>query len=640
MTPDISRATKTGHFNLLPTASGPSGSVLIWFSTALLYGSALFLASVLISAYAVVGGRPANAEAVRIDSLLVNGVDQHHSMSDVIDVTESRLSNSGLVKSVPIFEYSVGTKELIPFGNVLKICSADSPGFKRYPRTEFLSRWQNGPQFLKGVDCSEMSVTWDFGQVWLYVFAVSSRSGVDYAKLERVFDYLGRSVSPYLEFVGKGRDGLRSFLWVFDVKLSRRHYAVNQNPSTLRVYNPLRTKQRGIGSLCRFFGLLSNCEKRQKDGPRCRSVWPSEKAVPTWRVPFGILNVALGMIGIRWSGESALTSLFGFLCESLGVIFILNGYVDCQSENKRESKQVFQHGGTIVLQKCLTRLYFCSTAIDMANVLNIDKQIAVIGALAEGSSIRSIERMTGMHRDTVMRLGVKVGQGCATLLDAKMRDLPCQYLQFDEIWGFIGKKQRNLLVDDDEAEYGDVWTFCAIDADTKLVPAFRCGKRDAVTANAFVDDVASRMSTRVQVTTDALRLYVEAIERGFGDDVDYGRVIKTYAHDDSIHPERRYSAPEIVTTEKEIVHGNPDMELAPTSHIERLNGTTRLHMRRLTRLTYAFSKKLEHFKAAAALHFAYYNLVKRHGMLRCTPAMAAGVEQTFLSVGDLVEASA
>jgi len=275
----------------------------------------------------------------------------------------------------------------------------------------------------------------------------------------------------------------------------------------------------------------------------------------------------------------------------------------------------------------------------MANVLNTDKQIAVIGALAEGSSIRSIERVTGIHRDTIMRLGVRVGQGCATLLDAKMRDLPCHHLQFDEIWGFIGKKQRNLLVDDDETQYGDVWTFCAIDAETKLVPTFRCGKRDAVTANAFVEDVVSRMRTRVQVTTDALRLYVEAIERGFGADVDYGRVIKTYAHDDSIHPERRYSAPEIVTTEKELVNGHPDMELASTSHIERLNGTTRLHMRRLTRLTYAFSKKLENFKAAAALHFAYYNLVKRHGTLRCTPAMAAGVEQGFWSVGDLVEAA-
>jgi len=348
--------------------------------------------------------------------------------------------------------------------------------------------------------------------------------------------------------------------------------------------------------------------------------------------------------GHRFSGSILL--IIGFSCDILAHVILGIGCLPwdwwrCLHDGQEHSQREYlHHDATIVLQKYLTQLYSCSTVIDMANVLNTDKQIAIIGALAEGSSIRSIERITGVHRDTIMRLGVKVGRGCATLLDSKMRDLPCRHLQFDEIWGFIGKKQRNLLVDDDETQFGDVWTFCAIDAEPKLVPSFRCGKRDAVTTNAFVEDVASRMRTRVQVTTDALRLYVEAIERGFGADVDYGRVIKTYAHDDSIHPERRYSAPEIVTTEKEIVNGNPDMELASTSHVERLNGTTRLHMRRLTRLTYAFSKKLENFKAAAALHFAYYNFVKRHGTLRCTPAMAAGVEQSFWSVGDLVEASA
>jgi hypothetical protein len=151
----------------------------------------------------------------------------------------------------------------------------------------------------------------------------------------------------------------------------------------------------------------------------------------------------------------------------------------------------------------------------MANVLSADKQIAVIGALAEGSSIRSIERITSVHRDTIMRLGVKVGQGCAMLLGAKMRDLPCRRLEFDEIWGFIGKKQKHLLADD-SPEYGDVWTFCAIDADTKLVPWFKCGKRDLPTAKAFVSDVASRMINRVQISADALRAYVDAIEQVFG----------------------------------------------------------------------------------------------------------------------------
>lgn len=264
----------------------------------------------------------------------------------------------------------------------------------------------------------------------------------------------------------------------------------------------------------------------------------------------------------------------------------------------------------------------------MANVLDREKQVAVISALAEGSSIRSIERITGVHRDTIMRLGVRVGQGCAVLLDEKMRDLPCRHLQFDEVWGFIGKKERHVRPDDDP-QYGNVWTFCAIDSDTKLVPAFKVGKRDLETASAFVEDVASRLRNRVQISSDALRAYVEAIELSFGADVDFAQIVKTYTHDDSIQPDRRYSAPEFVIEEKRAVIGRPNLSLASTSHVERLNGTTRLHMRRLTRLTYAFSKRLENFEAAVALHFAYYNLVKRHGTLRCTPAMAAGVETGF-----------
>lgn len=273
----------------------------------------------------------------------------------------------------------------------------------------------------------------------------------------------------------------------------------------------------------------------------------------------------------------------------------------------------------------------------MANVLNMDKQIAVISMLAEGCSLRAIERITGVHRDTTMRLGVKVGKGCASLLDKKMRDLDCHYLQFDEIWGFIGKKEKHCTIDDNP-ELGDVWTFCAVDADTKLVPSFKVGKRDHTTANAFVQDVASRMKNRVQISTDALRAYVAAVEKAFGADVDYGQIVKTYTHDVSISPDHRYSAPEIVTTERKVIAGTPDMRLVSTSYIERLNATTRLHMRRLTRLTLAFSKKLENFEAAVALHFAYYNLVKRHKTIRCTPAMEAGIERDFWSVGQLIEA--
>jgi len=273
----------------------------------------------------------------------------------------------------------------------------------------------------------------------------------------------------------------------------------------------------------------------------------------------------------------------------------------------------------------------------MANVLSAEKKTAIIAALAEGSSIRSIERITGVHRDTIMRLGVRVGKGCELLLDSKMQDLGCNYLQLDEVWGFIGKKERHCSVDDNP-EFGDVWTFCAIDSETKLVPSFKCGKRTAETANEFVQDIASRIRNRVQISTDAMGAYAEAVERSFGADVDYGQIVKVYVHDAAQHPERKYSAPSFASAIRRPIVGNPDMELVSTSYVERLNATTRLHVKRLSRLTLAFSKKLENFKAAVALHFAYYNLVRRHNTLRCTPAMAAGVEKDFWTVENLVEA--
>lgn len=273
----------------------------------------------------------------------------------------------------------------------------------------------------------------------------------------------------------------------------------------------------------------------------------------------------------------------------------------------------------------------------MANILPKDKQIMIVSALAEGSGIRSIERITGVHRDTVMRLGVKVGQGCAKLLDDKMRNLPCQYIQFDEIWGFVGKKQRRVAPEDNP-KLGDVWTFCAIDADTKLVPSFKVGKRDMATANAFVSDVAKRLTNRVQISADGLKAYVDSVEQVFGTDVDFAQIIKTYIADGNQSPERKYSPSRIANAEKIKIMGNPNANLVSTSYIERLNATTRHHMRRLTRLTLAFSKKFENFEAAVALHFAYYNFVKMHKTIRCTPAMAAGVEKSLWNVGELLEA--
>lgn len=273
----------------------------------------------------------------------------------------------------------------------------------------------------------------------------------------------------------------------------------------------------------------------------------------------------------------------------------------------------------------------------MSNTLKPEKQAVVISALSEGTSIRSIERMTGIHRDTIMRLGVRVGQGCQRIMDAKMHDLCCKLLQLDEIWGFIGKKQRNVC-DKDRLGMGDVWTFVAIDADTKLVPTYRVGKRDGETANAFVKDVSGRLKNRVQISSDALRAYVEAVEQGFGGEVDYGQIVKAYS---ASEPQPgRYSPPQLVSVDKMVIVGNPDRKAISTSYIERQNLTMRMHMRRLTRLTNAFSKKLENFKAAVALHFGYYNFVKIHKTLRCTPAMAAGIERSFWTVPDLIERTA
>jgi IS1 family transposase len=342
----------------------------------------------------------------------------------------------------------------------------------------------------------------------------------------------------------------------------------------------------------------------------------------------------------RWVGGGlALVGYLGF-CTSLVSLFIdrlpWEWLQWLQYEDEHSQNEVF-HGSQLYYRKFLTDYTLCTTVNDMANVLPKDKQIAVIGALAEGSSIRSIERITGVHRDTIMRLGVKIGKGCAMLLDSKMQDLDCNYLQLDELWGFIGKKERHCSVDD-SPEFGDVWTFCAIDSETKLVPSFRCGKRTHELATEFAMDIAGRMRHRVQVSTDAMHSYIGAMELAFGADVDYGQCVKVYVHDAAEHPERKYSAPSFASAYRRPITGNPEMGRVSTSHVERLNATTRLHVKRLNRLTLAFSKKLENFQAAVGLHFAYYNFVLRHGTLRCTPAMAAGIERDFWSVADLVEA--
>jgi IS1 family transposase len=419
--------------------------------------------------------------------------------------------------------------------------------------------------------------------------------------------------------------------WCLDVTAQRFNIHPLAHPGFLYFYR----LERRLGRLSSFTGLPNNRPKGEEQPPRRNTFGPCYEFVPPLRFLFALLCL-ISAVAINGYGHG----LIRFLCISCILCcgwLILGGHrYWCQDEDGKYRER--SHTDKIVTQKLLTSAYYRNTVIGMANILSTDKQIAAIGALAEGSSIRSIERMTGVHRDTIMRLGVKVGQGCAALMDAKMRDLPCTRLEMDEIWGFVGKKERNVRLDE-PAPVGNVWTFCAIDADTKLVPSFKVGDRSVATAKALVSEVASRMRNRVQISTDGLRAYVEAVENAFGAEVDYPQIVKTYGHEE-VSDKRRYSAPDFVSSEKKVVIGHPDERLISTSYVERLNATTRLHMRRLTRLTLAFSKKRENFEAAVALHFAYYNFVKRHNTLRCTPAMAAGVERDFWSVGELLEAIA
>ena len=268
------------------------------------------------------------------------------------------------------------------------------------------------------------------------------------------------------------------------------------------------------------------------------------------------------------------------------------------------------------------------------NILKAEKQEMAIAALVEGSSIRSAERMTGIHRDTIMRLMVRVGHNCEKILDATMHNLKCKTLQVDEIWCYVGKKQRHLTEFDDIDEMGDQWVWVAIDADSKLIPSYIVGKRSADNAQAFIKDLSERLDNRIQLSSDALPAYIDAVEQAFGMNVDYGQVVKTYEAD-PIGP-GRYSPPHVINADRIVISGMPKKSRISTSYVERQNLTIRMQMRRFTRLTNAFSKKLDNLKAAVALHFAHYNFVRIHGSLRVTPAMAAGVTDRLWEIRDLM----
>lgn len=272
----------------------------------------------------------------------------------------------------------------------------------------------------------------------------------------------------------------------------------------------------------------------------------------------------------------------------------------------------------------------------MANNLNTEKKVAAVSMLCEGNSIRAIERMTGIHRDTIMRLGVRMGEACAKLQDEKMRNVQSAEIQIDEIWGFVGKKRRQTKAW--ERGVGDVWTFIALDPNTKLIPAFMVGGRTMMHARAFLSDLEKRLANRVQLSSDGLAAYRETVAGVFRGDVDFAQLVKTYSVTNlNKDAASRYSPAEVVKTEKTVVHGMPDIERITTSHVEKQNHTLRMHCRRLTRLTNAFSKKLENFEAAVALNFAYYNFCKRHITIKTTPARAAGVESSEWTVAELVE---
>lgn len=269
------------------------------------------------------------------------------------------------------------------------------------------------------------------------------------------------------------------------------------------------------------------------------------------------------------------------------------------------------------------------------NRLTQDEKIRVVAALVEGNSLRSTSRMTGVARNTINKLLVDLGSACMRYHDEHVRNVKVRRLQCDEIWAYVGAKARNVSAAKKEIGWGDVWTWVGIDADTKLVVSYLVGGRDGGWAQDFMEDCADRIKGRVQLTTDGHKAYLEAVEDAFGADVDYAVLHKIYgAPSDS--EARRYSPAKCIGCDMKTVIGNPDPKHVSTSYVERQNLTMRMSMRRFTRLTNAFSKKIENHAYAVALHFMYCNYVRIHQTLRVTPAMEAGLTKTLWSIDDLV----
>lgn len=271
------------------------------------------------------------------------------------------------------------------------------------------------------------------------------------------------------------------------------------------------------------------------------------------------------------------------------------------------------------------------------NRLDMAKRAQIVAAMVEGCSIRSIVRMTGASKNTIAKLLIELGAACSMYMDQRLRNLPCKRVQCDEIWSIVAAKQKNVtesVRDRTGDKAGDIWTWIAMDADTKLVCSWMVGGRHSIAARHFIEDLASRMANRIQLTTDGHSVYVNAVDRAFGNDIDYAMLVKVYG--EAPESERRYSPAVCTGCKQQPITGSPDPKHISTSFIERQNLTMRMCMRRFTRLTNAFSKKMENHVAAIAIHYMWYNFVRVHQTLRITPAMAAGVTDHVWSFDELL----
>jgi IS1 family transposase len=270
------------------------------------------------------------------------------------------------------------------------------------------------------------------------------------------------------------------------------------------------------------------------------------------------------------------------------------------------------------------------------NRLDREARSPILHLLCEGNSIRAVTRLTGVSKKAISKLMVDAGQAAAWYQDRAFRNLTCKRIQVDEIWAFVYAKQKNVAhAKKAPANAGDVWTWTAIDADTKLIPSWFVGGRDCDAAIIFMDDLASRLASRVQLTSDGHRAYLEAIEGAFGADIDYAMLVKLYG--ESAESEKRYSPAICVGARKTVIEREPDSKHVSTSFAERSNLNVRMHTRRFTRLTNTFSKKVENHAHSVALFAMYYNFVRIHKTLRTTPAMAAKVNKRLWEIGDIVD---